>query len=349
MLELMREHKDQLGLPTASSDAAWDETISNTKVSLRNASQLNITNWQVIADTLYLNLEVKNKTGHKLPSGYPSRLGWLQVVLTSPITGDTLYANGVMDADGHIAGRDFPYEPHHEVSYSDQDVQIYELVMQDMHGQLTTRLNGAASPFKDNRLLPLGFRTTHSTYDTVAIWGNAATDEDYATNSQQGADHIEYRIPVPEGVMTGDLHLSFRYQSLPARWMNDLFSHDSIQEVNRFKTMYAAYKRFDEVMDSIVLENIDLDISASHFPSMLTQIQLYPNPVMHDQLFFHDASLEKIPGDARYEIYASNGTLVQQGTLTREIRLSAGIRPGLYYITILSKNRRIATQNFTVL
>ena len=81
MLEMMQEHKEILGLPEVREEA-WHESIENNRLSLQNASELEVTSWLVHNDTLHINLALTNLTGHKLPSGYPNRLLWIQVVLT---------------------------------------------------------------------------------------------------------------------------------------------------------------------------------------------------------------------------------------------------------------------------
>ena len=170
MLSLMGEHREELGLPNVDDDEPWSESIESNRMSLRGAAVVAINAFSVFGDTLYLDVSVTNKAGHKLPSGYPSRIAWLQLVMTDDLTGDTLYSNGMLDDTDQIVGRDIPFEQHHEISKSEDDVQIYEMAMSDMHGQLTTRLNAAYQPLKDNRLLPAGFKRNHVVYDTVAIW-----------------------------------------------------------------------------------------------------------------------------------------------------------------------------------
>jgi hypothetical protein len=150
--------------------------------------------------------------------------------------------------------------------------------MGDSHGQLTTRLNAAAQPLKDNRLLPVGFSKLHTTYDTVAIWGNANFDPDYNANSQQGIDHIEYRIPLDGTKGFGRLSASLHYQALPSRWMQDLFEDDTISQVAQFQSMYQNYSSFDEVIDDH--EMIDIDLSGSFVNQVepTLKFSLTPNP-----------------------------------------------------------------------
>jgi hypothetical protein len=61
------------------------------------------------------------------------------MILTDDMTGDTIYANGLLDEDGMIVGRDATFEPHHQISFDEHDVQIYEMVMADFQGQALLR------------------------------------------------------------------------------------------------------------------------------------------------------------------------------------------------------------------
>ena len=265
MLDLMKTNKVQLGLPEGPPENAWEESIANNRLSIASAAKLTVSSLTIDNDTLYLTVQVKNITGHKFPSGYPSRLAWLQIVLKDDTSQDTLYTNGMLNAQGNINGRNFPYEPHHQVSKSSDDVQVYEMVMGDMNGQLTTRLNAAFEPLKDNRLLPLGFQTDHAAYDTVAIWGSANLDPEYTSGSALGEDIIEYRIPLNGNNDIADLDISLQYQTMPSRWMNDLFEHDSISQIAQFKSMYQDYQVF--MPDGITISCT----RPSHAPSASTR------------------------------------------------------------------------------
>ena len=346
MLDMMRQYQKDLGLPEGQTDHAWEESISSNRMSLANAGALTINSANVIGDTLYVSVSVSNKAGHKLPSGYPSRLAWLQVLLEDESSADVIYQNGALDANGEIQHRDHPFEPHHEIAYSSDDVQIYELVMSDLTGHLTTRLNAAYEPLKDNRLLPLGFRTDHPTIDTVAVYGAATADPDYAVNSQQGKDDIEYRIPLNGAKGLGNLSVTLRYQTLPPRWMQALFSSDSLATVAHFKSMYQGYERFTEIIDSVRLDSIHLSSTGIAGVLPKTDFTLYPNPVAQQTLFIQfDTGLTASPS-LHYRIMHSNGTEVQAGSLKQNITLSEKVTPGLYYLFLYKEETPVSGRPF---
>lgn len=349
MLEMMKENRELLGLPESPPEEAWDESITNNRQSISNAAELTISPLTVDNDTLYFTAQVKNKTGHKFPSGYPSRLAWLQIVLIDENGQDTLYSNGLLNAEGIISGRNFPYEPHHQVSKSSQDVQIYEMVMGDMNGQLTTRLNAAFEPLKDNRLLPLGFRTDHAAYDTVAIWGDANVDPEYSIGSASGLDLIEYRIPLNGNKGVANLDVSLHYQTLPSRWMSDLFDHDSISQVAQFKSMYADYKIFEEIVDQHRIDSIDLSPLAILPIASITTIELFPNPLDGTtlQINLNDPTL--LSKGLRYDIVTPHGKTLQKGFLTEILQLDLTIKTGVYFFILYDSTRLVCVKPFVVL
>lgn len=349
MLDLMRENKEALGLPTGESSHAWDESIANNRKSLSNAAELSVPSVYIAGDTLYVSVIVKNKAGHKLPSGYPSRLAWLQVTLKDGMTQEALYSNGAVDEAGHIAGRDYPFEPHHQVSRSEEDVQIYEMVMSDLEGHLTTRLNAAFQPLKDNRLLPAGFKTDHTAYDTVAIWGNALQDSDYAIESNKGLDRIEYRIPLDSHEGLADLSIALHYQTLPARWMADLFSNDDVEQVAQFKSMYEGYEQHNEVINEVIIDSIDLSTTALEPILSLTAFTISPNPVLEKRLQVHLSDQYDGKPGLHYQIMDINGRRLQAGPIKEFIDLNPQLRQGVYYFALFDNDRLLDIKPFVAL
>jgi hypothetical protein len=346
MLSLMHENQVELNLPR-KSDAAWEESIDNNRISLRNAADLEINLLEVMNDTLSIDLRIKNKTGHKLPSGYPSRVVWIRVILSDAITSDTIYSNGLMDAAGNIEGRDYPFEPHHEISRSEEDVQIYEMVMSDIQGQLTTRLNAAYEPIKDNRLLPLGFRRDHFSYDTVAVWGNAQDDPQYNNESQAGSDVVRYNIPLNGRKGIADLDISLQYHTFPARWMEDLFNNDTVDFVAEFETMYQGYEKISETIDELLMEDILLSPSAVRVNDQLKTLKLFPQPGNGSYVMF------EIPfeysGNISFELVDINGRIIQTGKLQEKISFTHSMKPGLYYFIFYRKGEMLFVKPYSIL
>ena len=84
------------------------------------------------------------------------------------------------------------FEPHHRVIETPEDVQIYESIMLDARGRVTTGLLSAVRYGKDNRLLPRGFDKATAAPD-CAVQGDAQDDPDF----QGGGDRVIYRRAPP--------------------------------------------------------------------------------------------------------------------------------------------------------
>jgi hypothetical protein len=349
MLELMQANKETLNLPGGESGHAWSESIANNRISLSNAAELSVPSMYIVGDTMYVSVSVKNKAGHKLPSGYPSRLAWLQVTLKDELTGEALYANGTLDQNGHIEGRDYPFEPHHQVSRSADDVQIYEMVMSDAGGHLTTRLNAAFQPLKDNRLLPSGFKPDHPAYDTVAVWGDATQDEDYTSESNKGLDRIEYRIPLGGRKGMANLSIALHYQTLPSRWMEDLFSNDDVPLVAQFKSMYEGYSRHNEIINELHIDNIDLGTTSTTPILSVSAFTIFPNPTTRARLQINLGEPYANVNGLRYQIIDMNGRQLQAGPMQENIDLSPGIASGVFYFALYEGDRLLSIKPFTSL
>ena len=104
----------------------------------------------------------RNLTGHKFPTGYPSRRTWLHVTVRDA-RGAIVFESGAIDRcrrrfAATTTTRDAAtYEPHYEEITAADQVQIYESILGDRAGAPTTGLLTATQYLKDNRLLPRGF------------------------------------------------------------------------------------------------------------------------------------------------------------------------------------------------
>jgi len=236
MLGILKNNIDLLGL--SASEADFDSTIARTQRLLENDTVGLTAEHAMVGDTLQVDVRLENLTGHKLPTGIPFRRIWvhLEVVDTG---GTTVFESGNWDATGEVLGIDDGYEPHHDQINDPLQVPIYEGIMHDVNGSLTYTLLRASGYIKDNRLPPLGFTTSHSSYDTVSIAGLAESDLDFNRvdgGEGSGADIIHYRIPVIGG---GDYTVDVEvcYQTFSPRAASHLLTFDT-PEVELFSGMY---------------------------------------------------------------------------------------------------------------
>lgn len=170
---------------------------------------------------LELAVVVENLAGHKLPTAYPSRRAWLHVTVKAGKR--TVFESGALAPDGSIEGNDNDadgsrYEPHYRVIDTPDEVAIYEAILADPDGAVTTGLLRAVGFAKDNRLLPDGFDKA-TAGDDVAVHGGARDDEDFAG----GGDRVVYRIdPGDRWGREITVEAELWYQPIGFRWARNL-------------------------------------------------------------------------------------------------------------------------------
>ncbi len=333
MLQLMKENKSLLGIQ--ATDANYDSTLQATYDMLQNQSiDLTLDLENLDMDTAYFSVRVRNKAGHKFPSGYPSRRAFIEFVVTEE-NGDTLFSSGVLGSDYEVYGQDPQAEPHFQMINNKEQVQIYELVNGDVNGNFSTVLERGFQGLKDNRLPPIGFTTDHEVYDTTMIIGNALNDPDFNKDENgvqgTGADITRYHVPLDGYEGEIDLNVSFHYQSLPPKWMEEMFS-ESTTEINFFKALYDAADQSTVVVAKDSIHNILVnsvaieDIENGHF-------KMYPNPTSNGEVIFNAGETEILG----VSVYSLNGQLInkfKKGT----INIQLPDQPGIYLVKVLTNN-----------
>ena len=162
---------------------------------------------------------------------------------------------GRVDANGRDRGqrqrRGRPrFEPHyHEIRRADQ-VQIYESIMADARGAVTTGLLKGARFIKDNRLLPRGF-------DKAA----APAGHRGPGRRRAAIPTFRRRRPRPVRVDTGGapgpftIEVELRYQPIAFRWAQNLAAYDA-GEPRRFVSQFDAMAS----QSSVVVASARVDV-----------------------------------------------------------------------------------------
>jgi mono/diheme cytochrome c family protein len=127
-----------------------EREIAESRAYLEEASaRINLSEPQIADGRLEMTVTIENRAGHKLPTAYPSRRVWLHATVSD---GDskTIFESGAVGADGAIAGNDNDaspdrYEPHYQRIERPDQVQIYEAILGDAKGTVTTGLLQAVS------------------------------------------------------------------------------------------------------------------------------------------------------------------------------------------------------------
>jgi hypothetical protein len=232
----------------------FETTIKNATFQLQyETASVSIQQVALGAGKLEATIEVKNKAGHKFPSGYPSRRTWLHLKVIDA-EGNIVFESGAYTSRGIIKGNSHDedgsrYEPHYLVIESPEQVQIYESIMIDTENRPTTALLSGTGYIKDNRLLPEGFdkNTVHA---DIGVNGEAFDDPDFTA----GGDVIRYLVEVDETAGPFMVEVELLYQTIGFRWAENLRRFDS-EESARFMRYY------DEVPNLPVVISKDLKIS----------------------------------------------------------------------------------------
>jgi hypothetical protein len=193
---------------------------------------------------------VRNLTGHDLPTGVGFRRMFLQFLVLDK-QGTTLWASGrtnelgfildgmtdqVLESEQPVRFPGAPIQPHYQVINSGSQVQIYQELIRDSGGSLTTSFLRRVNPIKDNRIRPKGFdprffARSGSPYirDLAVLHGEEANDPYYVNPNLTGADKIEYRIPLDTETLSRADHVqvTLYYQSIPPFYLQQRFQDAS--------------------------------------------------------------------------------------------------------------------------
>lgn len=220
MARLLNRHRTNLGvnaLPQELTSSA-QRTIEHlaTETAALEVDRVTREGGRLTAD-----LVVTSFAGHKLPTAYPSRRAWLHVRVLDA-AGAVVFESGRFNPDGSIAGNDNDadaarFEPHHVTIDSPDDVQIYETVLADSEGNVTTGLIAATRYLKDNRVLPRGFDKNSAEAD-FRVRGEAADDEDFI----DGSDRVHCAIDLGDAKGPFRIEAALMYQPIAYRWAQNL-------------------------------------------------------------------------------------------------------------------------------
>jgi hypothetical protein len=244
MLNKFRGDLGVIALPEEFEAAA----TRTTEHLQSKTAQIAIARVEPAGDRLVADISVRNLTGHKFPTAYPSRRAWLHVTVRDR-NNAVVFESGALNPNGSIQGNDNDsdatrFEPHYaEINSADQ-VQIYESVMGDTNNRPTTGLLSAVRFIKDNRLLPNGFdkRTADS---QIAPQGSATEDQDFAG----GGDAVRFSAPIGNAQGPFQVEAELWFQPISYRWANNLKTYDAM-EPRRFTTYYDAMSQGSAILVS---------------------------------------------------------------------------------------------------
>ena len=245
MPKILNRYWAELGVQALPQDL--DRTSRATKDHLMSKSaRIAIQATQREGETLTVQIGLTSLAGHKLPTAYPSRRAWVSLHVTDS-GGRTVFASGVLRADGSITGNDNDrdatrFEPHYQEITSADQVQIYEAIMVDPQDRVTTSLLAALRYAKDNRLLPSGFDKAQVPAD-IAVQGRAVDDADF----RAAQDSVVYRLDVSDAQGPFHIRAELYYQPIAYRWAHNL-KQKNAAEIERFVNYYESMSQESAVV-----------------------------------------------------------------------------------------------------
>jgi hypothetical protein len=193
-----------------------------------NSARVSIPSIETAGSRLHADVLVENLTGHKLPTAYPSRRAWLHVVVRDR-DGNRIFESGALNTDGSIQGNDNDadparFEPHYREITSADQVEIYEPILKDSEGHVTTGLLNAVGYLKDNRLLPVGFDKSSADKD-IQVVGDAAVDPNF---NDKGST-VHYSIATDLSSAPFHIEVELWYEPIGYRWAHNLGSYQAAE------------------------------------------------------------------------------------------------------------------------
>ena len=333
MVNLIKENKELLGIEV--SDANFDSSLAAITRMLRfQTLDVELSAPTFEDDSVSFEVLLTNKAGHKFPSGYPARRAVVEFVLTD-FNGDTLFKSGTFGSDGEIVNYNGGVEPHYDVINSENQVQIYEMVMGDVNGDVTTVLERSATHLKDNRFPPVGFTTQHSTYDTVKIVGNAEIDPDFnklGGVEGSGKDILHYKVALNGYSGQFKAFVRVNYQAVPPSWLNEMRAFDA-PEINTFLNLY---DNSDNSPVVVAADSLTELISPLSINKPAFALNLYPNPAISGGDVFISSDL---PID-QLKVYSIDGKEIKANLNfinSRKVKIKSSLSSGVYFIVVHSK------------
>jgi mono/diheme cytochrome c family protein len=283
LLEMFNQFNDVLAVRKndymSGSTTDLPDAINNAAQQARErTASIEVSSLKIAEDKLTADVKVTNLTGHRLPSGVGFRRAFIEFLAIENLNGRerVIWESGranplgvILDGKGEILPSEFfteykdgkqtrqHYQPHYEKITSQNQVQIYEELVQDAKGRFTTSFIHRDTDIKDNRLLPRGWSKKGPSaaipFDYLEATfpkGGAAQDPQYQDGS--GTDVITYEVALPKGVDAANVTVqaTLYYQSIPPFYLNMRF---------RTAPQGEATKRLYFMASNLVTERTEID------------------------------------------------------------------------------------------
>ena len=256
LVELFRQYDEVLGVRKndfmTGSSLDIDHAIKNyQRQATEDVVDLELST-SLESNTLSATVDIRNKAGHRFPSGVGFRRAFVELlVVDKQDDGEEkiVWSSGRTDENGIILGADGnhlateffkpdeqtnaqSHQPHHQEITSQDQVQIYETLLQNNSKVFTTSFIHGCHTIKENRLLPRGWKAEGpdpalaGAYLKATHPGEEAKKDSRYTDGS-GSDQIVYKIELPTELDTKNLSVkvSMYYQAFPPYFLKNLFDN----------------------------------------------------------------------------------------------------------------------------
>jgi cytochrome c553 len=238
LLELLADNREALGVK-AEVAALRKNAMASRRLLAEQTVAITIGEPVRRDGALHFAVRVDNLSGHKFPTGYPSRRAWLHVQVRAG--NRVVFDSGGWTKDGRLAGvADELRQPHHTHVTSPEQVVVWELIAADAQGEPTTHLTRMQHRAKDTRLLPKGWRHDGPHAADTAPVGIGA-DIDFTA----GGDSVDFEVPLAADAPAASVVAWVRYQTIPPHWVDAVRTVDA-DECRTFVPMYDAADKTPE-------------------------------------------------------------------------------------------------------
>lgn len=298
-LEMFKQFRNELGLyqqdPMLRSPNQTVPGIDTAiATSLESASQktavVEVQSLGTADDKIVADVKITNLVGHSFPSGVGFRRAFVDFQLLDE-DGKVLWESGRTNEDGVITdGRGFPlttefftffqqrYQKHHWLENPirrEDEVQIYEELVVNPEGFLTTSFIALDHKVKDNRLQPRGWKSTGPFADETGPVGTCLSkreggDCDPAYGDGSGTNVIRYEIPLNRKTTKAtSVRATLYYQSIPPYYLFDRATDAVGTDTNRLIRFTREIK-----LDDTPVKNWRLPIASAQRPlgAVLTEV-----------------------------------------------------------------------------
>src|SRR5258707_801877 len=264
LLAMFDQYNEPLGLRKCdymSSGCSGQEPKSGIPFAMRNfleqaaqqTATVSVSSPTMQGSTLTADVSITNLTGHRFPSGVSFRRAFIDFTVTDNTTHKVLFESGgtnsigaIVDMNGNVLPSEYngssgpgghDYQPHFwspgNPITSDKQVQVYEELLKDADGNFTTSFLRQDCHFKDNPLLPLGWRKAGP--DIGQFHGKPleetrsdATGDDPHYQDPLGANGqsvVRYSIQLPPNTKVDGISVSAQlyYQAIPPYYLLQRF------------------------------------------------------------------------------------------------------------------------------